>query len=76
VRILSGGSTMRTYEIRILSDGKTSAIYMAVHLNDRAAIRAAERMAVGMPFEVWRDMDCVYGRVTASQHSPTDTLHL
>ncbi len=66
---------MRTYEIRVLKDGKTSAVYLAVHLDDHAAIRAAERMAIGMPFEVWRDMDCVYGSVTTSQHPHTDTLH-
>ena len=65
---------MNTYEIRILNDSKTTAIYLTVHRNDHAAIRAAERMAVGMPFEVWRDTDCVYGRVTASRPLPIDTL--
>jgi hypothetical protein len=32
-----------------------------MHLNDAAAVRSAEKMADGQPFEVWRDLDCIYG---------------
>lgn len=56
---------MHEYEIRILrADHSTATIIEVVHLNDNAAIRAAKKIADGNDFEVWRDLDCVYGRAT------------
>ena len=53
---------MREYEIRVLRpDGKTSFAIKAMHLNDNAAVRAGRKMAEGSTFEVWRDLNCVYG---------------
>ncbi|HWX90767.1 MAG TPA: hypothetical protein VNY75_10700 [Rhizomicrobium sp.] len=52
---------MEDYEIRILSDGRTQAVIEAMHLNDHAAIRAAQKYAGGKSFEVWRGLDCIYG---------------
>ena len=54
---------MQHYEIRILRADKSSdAIIEAVHLNDHAAIRAARKFAEARPFEVWRDLECIYER--------------
>jgi hypothetical protein len=56
---------MHEYEIRILRADKTTAIVMeVVHLNDNAAIRTAKNIAEARPFEVWRGLDCIYGRAT------------
>jgi hypothetical protein len=33
-----------------------------MHLADTAAIRAAKKLAEARPFEVWRDLQCIYGR--------------
>ncbi len=54
---------MQVYEIRLLKDDRYSAKFVRdqMHLNDHAAIRAAAKLAKGSPFEVWRDLDCVYG---------------
>jgi hypothetical protein len=52
---------MDNYEIRILSEGHTQTVIEAVHLNDHAAIRAAQKFADGKSFEVWRGLDCIYG---------------
>lgn len=65
---------MIDYEIRILSGGRTQAIIEATHLNDHAAVRAAQKYADGKPFEVWRGLDCVYdasGAPSASSVSPS-----
>ena len=56
---------MYQYEIRLLhADRTTDTIMEVIHLNDNAAIRAAKKMAEARPFEVWRDLDCIYGRAT------------
>ena len=54
---------MQVYEIRVLKDDRYSAkvVLEQMHLSDHAAIRAASRLAQGSPFEVWRDLECVYG---------------
>jgi hypothetical protein len=54
---------MHQYEIRILHADKTTDIVIeGAHLSDLAAVRAAKRIAEERPFEVWRDLDCVYRR--------------
>lgn len=52
---------MQDYEIRILSEGHTQTVIAGLHLNDHAAIRAAQKYAAGKQFEVWRGLDCIYG---------------
>ncbi|HVW72527.1 MAG TPA: hypothetical protein VHC39_02720 [Rhizomicrobium sp.] len=58
---------MPAYEIRILKDDRYSAarIHEQDLIDDEAAISAASRLAGGAPFEVWRDLDCVYGLASA-----------
>ena len=51
---LTLGVVMHTYEIRILSQGRTKMVIEAIHLSDYAAIRAGEKLAAGRMFEVWR----------------------
>ena len=54
---------MHEYEIRILrADRTTDAILEVVHFDDHAAIRAAKKLAEARPFEVWRDLNCIFGR--------------
>ena len=65
---------MNDYQIRILSGGRTQAIIETTHLNDHAAVRAAQKYAAGKQFEVWRGLDCVYdasGAPNASGVSPS-----
>jgi hypothetical protein len=58
---------MHQYEIRILrADRNTDIVIEVMHLNDHAAIRAARKIAEARPFEVWRDLDCIYGRAAPS----------
>jgi hypothetical protein len=54
---------MPEYEIHVLKDDRYSAamIHQQNLLNDDAAISQAALLADGAPFEVWREMDCVYG---------------
>ena len=54
---------MPEYEIRVLKDDRYSSriILEQQHADDFSAIRAASRLSHGAPFEVWRDLDCVYG---------------
>ena len=53
---------MHQYEIRIMhDDGRTAIVLAGMQLNDNAAIRYAKKAAGARTFEVWRDMDCVYG---------------
>ncbi len=59
---------MQDYEIRILSHGRGHTHIEVMYLNDSSAIRAAEALAAGRPFEVWRDLECIYG---ASRTSPS-----
>jgi hypothetical protein len=52
---------VREYEIRILSAGHTVVLIEEVYLSDHAAIRSGKKFAADRPFEVWRDLDCIYG---------------
>lgn len=53
---------MHEYEIRVLrQDNTTSCVLEVVHLNDHAAVRAGRKIAGESAFEVWRDLDCIYG---------------
>ena len=52
--------SMQDYEIRVLSSGHAIFIIEARHLSDHAAVRAAKNLAGDRPFEVWRDLDCIY----------------
>ena len=53
---------MQQYEIRILrADRTTDTVIEVMHLNNNAAIRQAKKIAEARPFEVWRDLDCIYG---------------
>jgi hypothetical protein len=53
---------VREYEIRIFKDQSSlSLIIEQPHFSDQAAIKAARRMALGKPFEVWRDLECITG---------------
>lgn len=65
---------MHTYEIRILSQGRTKMVIEAIHLSDYAAIRAGEKYAAGQAFEVWRGMQCIYdnsnGALPAGRRRP------
>ena len=58
---------MPEYEIRVLNDDRysTAMIREETQLDDEAAISAAARLADGAPFEVWRDLDCIYGLASA-----------
>ncbi|HEX2761324.1 MAG TPA: hypothetical protein VHM27_12455 [Rhizomicrobium sp.] len=62
---------MHTYEIRVLDNGRTRAVLEAMHLNDNAAVRAGKKLADGKPFEVWRELDCIYGCA-----APRDALEI
>ena len=56
---------MHEYEILVLrADGTADTVLAVMHLNDNAAIRAARKIAEAKPFEVWRDLDCIYGRAS------------
>lgn len=60
---------MPQYQIRILKDDFYSAslIIDQIYINDHAAIAAASKMAGGRPlFEVWRDLECIYGLPSGS----------
>jgi hypothetical protein len=58
---------MREYEIRILRADKTTDLIMEVmHFSDKAAIRAAKKIAEARLFEVWRGLDCIFGRADGS----------
>ena len=66
---------MPEYEIHVLKDDRYSAamIHEQILMDDDAAISLAARLAGGAPFEVWRDLDCVYGLASArplSQRRP------
>lgn len=53
---------MHLYEIRVLRRDRTTAtVIEAMHVNDQAARHAARQIAGADPFEVWRDLDCIYG---------------
>ena len=68
--ILSAASkelAMPEYEIRVLNDDRYSAavVHAEILMDDEAAIHAASQLADGAAFEVWRDLDCVYGLASA-----------
>ena len=64
---------MHEYEIRILrADKSTATVIEVMQLNDHAAVRAGKRIAEASPFEVWRDLDCIYGEGHSSP--PSDCL--
>jgi hypothetical protein len=54
---------MPEYEILILKNDHTSAsfIFEQTYADDYAAVRAAAKFAGANLFEVWRDIDCIYG---------------
>jgi hypothetical protein len=54
---------MPEYEIRVLKADRYSSaiIFEQSYDDDEAAIGAASLLALGAEFEVWRDLDCVYG---------------
>jgi hypothetical protein len=54
---------MPEYEIHVLKDDRYSAamIHQQISMDDDAAISQAAHLAGGAPFEVWRELDCVYG---------------
>jgi hypothetical protein len=52
---------MQDYEIRIRCNGRGYTHIEILYLNDSTAIRAAEILAGGRPFEVWRGLDCIHG---------------
>jgi len=58
---------MPDYEIRLLNDDRYSAakVHQRTLMDDEAAISVGARLAKGAPFEVWRDLDCVYGLASA-----------
>lgn len=59
---------MNDYEIRIFkADGTPSLIAVESHMVDQAAIRSARMMADKNPYEVWRDVECIWrsGELTA-----------
>jgi len=53
---------VQEYEIRILrADRGIGTVFKFAQLNDRAALKEAERLAKTSPFEIWRGgMDCIY----------------
>jgi hypothetical protein len=59
---------MHEYEIRLLRIDRTTVTCIeVVHLNDHAAVRAAKKMAEARPFEVWRDLDCIFASPAGSR---------
>ena len=64
---------MHEYEVRILRADRTiRTMYEFVHLNDRAAIREAEKLANGSSFEIWRGLDCIYATADRPPARPPD----
>ena len=53
---------MQVYEIRVLNADRSTAIVIEMlHFGDGAAVRAGKKIAEARPFEVWRDVECIYG---------------
>jgi hypothetical protein len=70
---------MPEYEIRVLKADRYSSdiIIEQSYGDDEAAIGAASQLAAGAAFEVWRDLDCVYGLASirsSGDHLLTGTL--
>jgi len=56
------------YEIRVLgSDGCVRSTTLALHVNDYAAIRSAQKVGSDSAIEVWRDEDCIYRKPAADE---------
>ena len=58
---------MRSYEYRIMqARGALPIILLEAHLSDKAAIRSAQKEALGRPFEVWRGSELIrrYGTLS------------
>jgi len=55
---------MPEYEILLLGcDENASPIILEQsHKDDETAIDVASQLARGTPFEVWRDLDCIWAR--------------
>lgn len=67
---------MDQYPICLMDDdGRTALIVAAIHLNDNAAVRSAQKIANRRKFEVWKGMECIYGTRDA-QLSPLSTSNL
>ena len=67
---------MHEYEIRILRpDGSSALISSEIHLNNHSALRSARKLANGKAVEVWRGMECVYGRDTTRPPTPPPPDH-
>ena len=69
---------MPLYEIRLLKDDHYSStmIIEQHHIDDHAAVRAAARLAASPWFEVWRDIDCIYGLASGrANRNPSDMTH-
>ncbi|HEX4026651.1 MAG TPA: hypothetical protein VHX18_03460 [Rhizomicrobium sp.] len=58
---------MPEYEIHVLNDDRYSAaiVHEQNLMDDETAISTASRLAGNAPFEVWRDLDCIYGLASA-----------
>jgi hypothetical protein len=65
---------MHEYEYIILGhDGRAVLSVTQAHLNDAVAIRSANSFARGREFEVWRDLDCIYGTPEIPRCSLSET---
>ena len=57
-----GGHLMHDYEIRVLSSGHAISVVEVRQLNDHTAIRSGRKIAADRPFQVWKGIECIYGR--------------
>lgn len=57
---------MQLYEIRLLRDDRkcTKFVIAQMHLDDHAAVNAGAKLAQGTPYEVWRELECVFGVIS------------
>jgi hypothetical protein len=58
---------MPEYEIRVLNDDRYSVAktHERILMDDETAISVAMGLACGSPFEVWRELECIYGLASA-----------
>ena len=65
---------MKVYEIRILASEKSTGatVLKASYINDFAAVRAAESIADGRDFEVWRGLECLHAKERPMPVYPPD----
>jgi hypothetical protein len=64
---------MHECEIRVLSGGETHLVMVEVHLSDGAAIRARKKFTADNPFEVWRDLQCIYSKLSSGRPSKSSS---